>query len=121
MFRILILLLGVGLAFPHPTVLAQATPAKPEDVRAAMKKAATFYREKLASHGGYVYYYTPDLKERWGEGKADVDTLFVQPPGTPTVGLAYLKAYAATQDKWYLDAARETALALVAGQLQSGG
>jgi len=29
--------------------------------------------------------------------------------------MAYLKAYAATQDKWYLDAARETALALVAG------
>ena len=42
-----------------------------------------FYRGKVASHGGYVYYYSPDLKERWGEGKASPDILFVQPPGTP--------------------------------------
>ena len=63
----------------------------------------------------------PDLKQRWGEGEASADTIFVQPPGTPTVGMAYLKAYEATGDKFYLDAARETAEALVYGQLQSGG
>ncbi len=87
----------------------------------ALKQAATFYRDKVASHGGYVYYYSVDLKERWGEGKANVDTLFVQPPGTPTVGMAYLSAYEATGDKFYLDAATATAEALVYGQLQSGG
>lgn len=92
-----------------------------EEARRALKRAATFYREKAASHGGYVYYYTPDLQERWGEGKATPDTLFVEPPGTPTVGLAYLKAYEATKDRYYLDAAREAAEALVYGQLQSGG
>jgi len=87
----------------------------------ALKAAATYYRTKVASHGGYVYYYTPDLKQRWGEGAATADTLFVQPPGTPTVGMAYLKAFAATGDTYYRDAARETAEALVYGQLQSGG
>ncbi|CAN5211658.1 pectate lyase [soil metagenome] len=61
------------------------------------------------------------MKDRWGEGKATADTIFVQPPGTPTVGEAYLKAYAATGDTFYLDAAQETAEALVYGQLQSGG
>ena len=86
-----------------------------------LKQAATFYRDKVASHGGYVYYYSVDLKERWGEGKANVDTLFLQPPGTPTVGMAYLSAYDSTGDKFYLDAARETAEALVYGQLKSGG
>ncbi|MCI0459688.1 MAG: pectate lyase [Gemmataceae bacterium] len=92
-----------------------------EQALRALKQAASYYRGKVASHGGYVYYYSLDLKERWGEGKASPDTIFVQPPGTPTVGMAYLKAHAATGDKFYLDSARETAEALVYGQLQSGG
>jgi len=87
----------------------------------ALKKAATFYRDKVASHGGYVYYYSPDLQQRWGEGIPSVDTIFVQPPGTPTVGMAYLKAYAATGDKFYLEAGRAAAVALADGQLESGG
>jgi PelA/Pel-15E family pectate lyase len=86
-----------------------------------MKRAASYYRGKVARHGGYVYYYSTDLKQLWGEGKAAVDTIFVEPPGTPAVGMAYLKAYAATGDKFYLDAAREAAKALVYGQLESGG
>lgn len=86
-----------------------------------LTKAATFYHDKAASHGGYVYYYSTDLAQRWGEGKADADTIFVQPPSTPTVGLAFLRAFAATGDKAYLDAAREAAEALAYGQLQSGG
>lgn len=106
-------------------IVAPLRAEEPKDLRAeakaALKTAATYYRAKVASHGGYVYYYAPDLKERWGEGAATVDTIFVQPPGTPTVGMAYLKAFAATGDKFYLDAARETAGALVYGQLQSGG
>jgi hypothetical protein len=87
----------------------------------AMRKAADFYRGEVASYNGYVYYYSLDLQQRWGEGKAAPYTLFVQPPGTPTVGKAYLKAYAATGDGFHLDAARETAGALVLGQLESGG
>lgn len=101
--------------------LADAQPAAREEALQALKKAATFYRTGVASHGGYLYYYSPDLKDRWGEGKFTADTIFVQPPGTPTVGMAYLRAYRATGDVFYLDAARETAEALVAGQLQSGG
>jgi PelA/Pel-15E family pectate lyase len=96
-----------------------------EDLRAeatrTLKSAATYYRTKVASHGGYVYYYSLDLTERWGEGKATPDILFVQPPGTPTVGMAYLKAHAATRDAFYLDAGREAADCLCYGQLQSGG
>ncbi|MCE9534502.1 MAG: pectate lyase [Planctomycetes bacterium] len=86
-----------------------------------LKKAASFYHDKASSHGGYVYYYSVDLTQRWGEGRASLDMIFVQPPGTPTVGNAYLDASAATDDKFYLDAARDTAEALVYGQLESGG
>jgi len=92
-----------------------------EQVIATMYKAATFFRTNVASHGGYVYYYSVDLKQRWGEGVATPDQIWVQPPGTPTVGMAYLRAYEATGDRFYLNAATETAEALIYGQLQSGG
>jgi hypothetical protein len=88
---------------------------------ATTRKAVTFFRTKVASHGGYVYYYSVDLMQRWGEGVATADQIWVQPPGTPTVGMAYLKAYQATGEKFYLDAATEAAEALIYGQLQSGG
>jgi hypothetical protein len=61
------------------------------------------------------------LEFREGEGKADDRTGWVQPPGTPHIGEAYLYAYESTGDSYYLDAARETAQALVRTQLQSGG
>jgi PelA/Pel-15E family pectate lyase len=92
-----------------------------EEAKKTLKTAATYYSGKVASHGGYVYYYSLDLKDRWGEGKASTEILFVQPPGTPTVGMAYLKAYETTGDKFYLDAAREVGECLAYGQLESGG
>ncbi len=92
-----------------------------EQAAAALNKAATFFRTKVAVHGGYVYYYSLDLQKRWGEGVASPDQIWVQPPGTPTVGMAYLKAFEATGDRFYLQAATEAAEALVYGQLQSGG
>lgn len=109
------LLLLLTATFAH----AQA-PIR-DEVVAAMRKAATFFRTKAASHGGYVYYYAPDFSWRLAEGKATADQICVQPPATPAVGLAYLKAFEATGDRFYLDAARETAEALVYGQLASGG
>ena len=115
---ILLLTSALGVA---SLAAQQPDAALREEALNGLKKAATFYRGKVASHGGYVYYYTPDLKERWGEDKASPDTIIVQPPGTPTVGMAYLRAYAATGDKFYLDAAREATESLVYGQLQSGG
>lgn len=92
-----------------------------EDARAAMKTAATFYREKVATHGGYVYHYSTDLRVRWGEGLATTDQIWIQPPGTPTVGIAFLSAYKATGDTYYLDAAKDAARAVAYGQLKSGG
>jgi len=92
-----------------------------DDVQKAIKKASTYYLEEVSSHGGYVYHYSPDLKVRWGEGPATSDQIWVQPPGTPTVGLAYLRAWEATGDEFYLKAATQAAESLVYGQLESGG
>lgn len=86
-----------------------------------MHKAAQFYHSQVATHGGYVYHYSLDLSQRWGEGVATITQVWVQPPGTPTVGMAYVKAYEATGDPFYLTAATDAANALVYGQLNSGG
>src|SRR5262249_49276364 len=77
--------------------------------------------EHVALYGGYVYYYSPDLAQRWGEGVATDTQVWVQEPGTPAVGMAFLKAYEATKDPYYLEAAHEAAGALMYGQLESGG
>ena len=45
-------------------------------VLAAIRKAATFYRTKVAVHGGYVYHYSLDLSQRWGEGLATPDQVW---------------------------------------------
>ncbi|MBI2481171.1 MAG: pectic acid lyase [Planctomycetia bacterium] len=92
-----------------------------QEASTAMRKAAAFYREHVAAHGGYVYHYSPDLRRRWGEGEATASQIWVQPPGTPTVGVAFLRAYSATGDKFYLEAATDAAIALAYGQLKSGG
>lgn len=106
----------VGLPVSH----GQSGPAVAE-VSAVMKKAAEYYHGTVARHGGYVYYYSPDLSKRLGEGVAGADQIWVQEPGTPTVGLAYLAAFQATDDRFYLDAAIDAAEALIHGQLESGG
>ncbi|QDU77262.1 Pectic acid lyase [Bremerella volcania] len=103
-----------------PLSAADNDPAAAE-VLATMKKAATYYHDQVAVHGGYVYFYSPDLTQRFGEGTASSDQIWVQPPGTPTVGMAYIEAYHATTDEYYLNAATETAEALIYGQLESGG
>ena len=87
----------------------------------ALRKAVAFQHDHVARHGGYVYAQSSDLKLREGEGVVGEDTIWVQPPGTPTIGEAYLDAYDATRDRYYLEAASDVGEALLRGQLESGG
>ena len=114
-------LLAVLAAATTSAQSAESGGALREQARAALKNAATFYHANVAAHGGYVYYYSVDLQQRWGEGVATRDQIFVQPPGTPAVGMALLKAHRASGDPFFLQASRDAAHALVYGQLQSGG
>ena len=92
-----------------------------DDVTAAMKKAASFMANTVANRGGYVYNYSEDLSEQWGEVSARKTQIWVQPPGTPTVGMMYLEAYKATGDPDYLGYAKKAANALIWGQHTVGG
>lgn len=91
------------------------------EARAAMKRAARFMRERIAYRGGYVWSYLPDLSRRWGEMEAYPTMIWMQPPGTATVGHLYLDCYHATRDEFYYQAAMDVADGLIAAQHPSGG
>lgn len=101
------------------SVMAQQPPTKAE-ATAAMQKAVTFFREKVSAEGGYLWRYSEDLALREGEEKASATQAWLQPPGTPAVGEAFLAAYERTKEPFLLEAAIHTARSLVKGQLHSG-
>lgn len=101
--------------------IAIADPVSREEASEALNRAVSFFRNQVAVEGGYLWQYSADLQWREGEGEATSTAAWVQPPGTPEVGMALLDAYEATGEAVYRDAARETAMALVRTQLQSGG
>ncbi len=114
---------GFALLTVDAVTCGSATSAaqSPDQVRRALHRSVRFFREQASSHGGYVYQCSDDLSKREGEGKVSEDVAWIQPPGTPAVGMAYLDAYRLCGDSILLDAATEAAGALIRGQLQSGG
>jgi PelA/Pel-15E family pectate lyase len=88
-----------------------------------MRKAGNYWATHVASHGGYVWEYSTDFttRRRGESGNLPLSTNWVQPPGTPAVGMAFVRAYEATGEQCYLDAAVAAAHCLAWGQLASGG
>jgi hypothetical protein len=113
----------VFVLVPLGCVVARGQEGAGLDTRAAaaLHRAVAFFRENVATEGGYLWRYSEDLKIREGEGKADDRTVWLQPPGTPAVGMAFLQAYWDTGDSYYLNAALAAGNCLVRGQLRSGG
>jgi len=87
----------------------------------ALHRAVDFFRMHASAGGGYVYRLSDDLQRREGEGMVGPTTAWIQPPGTPAVGMAYVTAWRLTGDEVLRTAALETAQALVSTQLVSGG
>ncbi|MFT5469375.1 MAG: hypothetical protein ACI8UO_004496 [Verrucomicrobiales bacterium] len=103
------------------TLVSAAHAQSKAEIEAAIVKAVQFYHGEVANHGGYVYKYSSDLTLREAEGYPDEDTIWIQPPGTPTVAEAFLDAYEATDNHACSIAALDAARALVVSQLHSGG
>jgi hypothetical protein len=96
-----------------------------EQALVTMRKAADFFYTKVASHGGYVYYYSVDLKERWAEGPATRDQIWVQPPAiagdeSQEVMQTLLEIYRFTGDRKYIEPAQR-ALAYLKRSLLGDG
>ena len=118
---LLAIITGVVMTPERNQASQDADAALRERARTSLRKAVEFYRTKVATQGGYHFAYAEDLsygRSEMSEGPTRVE---IQRDGTPLVGLAYLDAYAATSDAYYLDAARDVARALVKGQYCSGG
>jgi hypothetical protein len=108
-----------------PTTLLAQTEIGNQDLRekalAVVGQAGRYFTEKLAVEGSYVYEYRSDLAVRRAEDVVGPTTGWVQPPGTPAVGAAFLKLYELTGDDIWLTEARKAADALLRTQLISGG
>jgi PelA/Pel-15E family pectate lyase len=105
-----------------PLVVLAADPLPdPAVVLEAMKKATSFYTSKLAVNGGYASSWKKDLSAGMTEHKESKTVISIQPPGTTTVGMVYVKAYQATKDVQFLEAAKAAGKALIHCQLASGG
>lgn len=118
LFCLCVFAVAAGAAAP-----ALALDGLVEETKTAMKKATGYFRS-ISTNGGYVGIYSQDLEKRYGESlyeKARPSEIWVQPPGTPTIGQCYLRAWKITGEKYYFDAVREVARALVWGQRQIGG
>lgn len=101
--------------------VAMADALERETVLDTMKRATTFMVEEVSYRGGYVWNYLPDRSRRWGEMEARETMIWLQPPGTSSMGHVFLDAYHATGDEYYYEAAEEVASALIRGQHPSGG
>ncbi|MCA1936767.1 MAG: pectate lyase [Asticcacaulis sp.] len=114
--------LTAGLCLALCSPLATAAP-QPSDsaIKKTMRKATQFMVETVSTNGGYVWSYLPDMSRRWGELEAKPSMIWVQPPGTATMGHLFLDAYHATGDEYYYTAAEKAAAALIFGQQDNGG
>lgn len=122
-----VLALALALALlPSPGASAAAPRAGAglvESAEAALRRACHHFGAKVASHGGFVWEVATDgATHRRGEsGDLPGSTVWVQPPGTPSVGMALLRAWEATGDRAILEGAVAAARCLARGQLASGG
>ncbi len=100
---------------------AIATAPTPEQTQSTMKIASQFMLDKVSYRGGFVWSYLPDFSRQWGELEARRSMIWMQPPGTATVGHLFLDTYHATGDEFYYAAAERVAGAIIYAQHPSGG
>lgn len=86
-----------------------------------MLNATRYMVEEISTDGGYLWYYLPDLSRRWGEMEAYESMIWLQQPGTVSMGHTFLDAYHATGNEYYYSAAEKAASAIVKGQRPEGG
>ncbi|MFT3783962.1 MAG: pectate lyase [Nibricoccus sp.] len=120
-FALVVTGLCIGTLSGRASPTAEPPAVSKESILRAMHQATDFMVSKVSTRGGYVWAYLPDLSRRWGELEAKASMIWIQPPGTGSMGHLFLDAYHATGDEYYYHAAEQVAGALIAGQHPSGG
>ena len=91
------------------------------DAEQTMLKATQYMVESVSTNGGYVWYYMPDFSRQWGEMEAYKTMIWLQHPGTISMGHLFLDAYRTTGNEYYYQAAQKAANAIIWGQSHEGG
>ena len=87
-------------------------------------KTAIESLQSLSVKGGFCGIYSGNIKKYrsdTGMKKMKPGHILVQPPGTPSAGSAFLRAYRLIKDKQILDAAVKAGMSLAWAQRTSGG
>ncbi|MGE4587425.1 MAG: pectate lyase [Mangrovibacterium sp.] len=92
-----------------------------QEAREAMLKATRYMVEEVSTRGGYLWYYLPDFSRQWGEMEAYKTMIWLQNPGTISMGQLFLDAYRTTGNEYYYQAAGKAAEAIIWGQSKEGG
>ena len=92
-----------------------------QEAEHAMLQSTRFMVKKVSTNGGYVWNYLPDFSRRWGEMEAYKTMIWLQSPGTVSMGHLFLDAYQVTGDEYYYQAAAKAASAIIWGQSPQGG
>ena len=78
-------LIGIFLFCGHFANAVTPAPT-PEQTQQTMKIASQFMLDKVSYRGGFVWSYLPDFSRQWGELEARRSMIWMQPPGTASVG-----------------------------------
>jgi len=97
------------------------SPQLENRAKETMLHATQYMVQEVSTNGGYLWHYLPDFSRRWGEMEAYKTQIWVQHPGTVSMGHVFLDAYSATGDEYYYEAAEKAAAALIWGQSNEGG
>ena len=92
-----------------------------DQVEQTMLNATKYMVEKVSNNGGYVWYYKSDLTRQWGEMEAYKSMIWLQHPGTISMGHLFLDAYRASGNEYYYQSAQKAAAAVIWGQSKEGG
>lgn len=92
-----------------------------KEIKTTMFDATKFMVEEVSINGGYLWYYLPDFSRQWGEMEAYKTMIWLQHPGTISMGNLFLDAYETTGEECYYEAAKKVAAAIIWGQSHEGG
>lgn len=115
----LIILIIISLYIPFPA--KSQTNKLSIEVQQTMLSATRYMVDSISTNGGYLWNYLPDKSRQWGEMEAYNTMIWLQHPGTLSMGNLFLDAYKATGNEYYYLAAQKAAAAVIWGQSPEGG